>query len=778
MATNFNLKRGRAAQTAAALAFAWLPLNFAGASGGYTPPVGTCGFDRLTGGAIVDDPQSLFDLEPGSPPADATALAFAWGNRVVNFAGAAGGYRPQTSEVHFPPQYGRPLDFHGTAGGYTPPNYGGVRFGPAPKPSGTVDFATEAGGYYPPLALVDLPRDSTQQASWPPEPPPEIMRAYGLPWSRTEARSATLTVEWAAAPGKDTDRKAPWTEADDTDQHNTLDWSQFTHQDTNAALLWAEASEAADQHMGLLWGDPPGKANNTGAGWDESVQARDAWDALLWGDPPAKQDHDLLPWRHTRYHPEQRNTDVIGLYEPPRGDAVDFDLTGGHDFAGVSGGYSAPSGTVDFAGTSGAEPYPDGVGLVFEWGRLATAKLPGIETTDSSGRTDMPWGDGKPTPRTATLVWGEGNASDGSPFLPWDIEEPETEPDYPDEIPEQDTYTMSSSLTVTRVSDSEPIKVLSASAGLTMGDFAWRARLALADAQGLADVMPSGGSNQLVDIEINGFKVRCIVESWSRETVFGKTTWVASCRGQSAELDEPYFGKRDDLSTSSATAAQIATAELTGTGWTCNWPAGLDWTLDAGEWFYTDLTPIRAIARLAETIGAFVLPDPTAKTLNIVSRLPHKPSQWAVQTPDAVVYQAAVVRIGHQYEPRPEYDYIQVAGTQPSGPAGTAIAVEATKMGEPGTSPAPDIVDEFVTDSTVGQERARVELYNSGPRAIERRQWPILDPVGVRQPAELIRNVDEAGGWFGLVTDVQISGAWDGDGLKCWQNITQDRRGV
>lgn len=776
---NFNLKRGRTAQTAAALAFAWLPLNFAGTAGGYTPPVGTCGFDRLTGGAIVDDPQTLFDLEPGSPPADATALAFAWGNRVVNFAGTAGGYRPQTGEVHFPPQYGRPLDFHGAAGGYTPPNYGGVRFGPAPKPSGTVDFATEAGGYYPPLALVDLPRDSTQQASWPPEPSPEIMQAFYTPWANAKPMARDLLLASRNGLARDVGRKARWGAGVAQDQDNALTWSQIPGKDNHVTLVMGHAQQLVDQHTTAIWNDPETREASAEVVWKTSGEARDAWSALLWDDPPPRQNDDVLVWDHSRVHPLQRNTDVVGLYVPPAADAVDFDLTGGFDFHGVAGGYVPQHGTVNFTGTTGAEPLPLGVDLVFEWGRLATAKEPGAEATDSSPRTTFVWHNAMPCDRAVALAWGRGSPSDGSPFLPWEVEEPEgTDPDEPVTIPSQRTYTVNSSATVVRLPERTPVNILATGAGLRRGDIAWSGSIAVADQAGMDLIKPGPGGNYEAEIEINGQAIWVIVERFRFREVFEqdggtKRAWVADCRGISAELDDPYVVPRDYINTGTATAAQLAEAELAGTGWTITWPAGLDWPFAVGEFFYHQLTPLRAIKLLAATVGAFVRPSPDSKHLDIVSWLPWKPAQWAVQTPDAIVPQDIVVTIDRSYEPHPAYDQIQVTG----GTQG--VTVLATKAGTGGTNPEPNgIVDPFLLTTDVAQERARVELYRSGPYAMEPRQWPIIDPIGVRLPGELIRNVDEDINWYGLVDQIRLNGAWGSEGLACWMDITQERRDV
>lgn len=767
MAT-FRLQRGAPQLDSEALRLHWRAADLAGTSDPYTP---SSTLALLTGGVVVDDPQVTFDLQAGEPPSDPEAVLFSWGQAgavSLTLAGSSAPYAPQSGTLDLPRRVR--LFLAGSSAPYYPQRFrldlpgAGLR----------LDLAGSSGPYFPPLGDVGLPRDGSQQATYPPEPPPGVIQSVRVSWGAGVAREAPARLPHGDAPERDQRRRTPWGQGYQTAAPVEASWDDLERLNVAGVAAWQQAPPMMPAGAALPFGDPPAKGTTERMRWDESVAAADAWDRILWGDPPERERAAVAPWRASREHPLREP--LQPPYVPEPADAVNFDLAArppapqpapyvpGSTLAGSSAPY------VPSTALGGQRTTISGTGLLLEWQRFEQ-RLPGAEATDTDGRTVLAWGDAPQRDRSARLPWGRGGALDVAPFIPWIVEDPEQEPEEPDRIPEQETYTVNSTATVTRVSDGAVIEVLSITAGISAGEFAWRARLALADSDSLERVRPTGGGVVEVDIEINGWHLLALVESWSRETTFGQQTWVAQCRGVSAELDAPYFAPRDHLSTQNATAAQLAAEELAGTGWAIAWPANLDWPIDAGDWAYQQMTPIRAVNRLASAVGAHVLPASDGRTLNVLSRLPHKPADWGLQTPAAIIPQSPVVRIGHTYEPRPAYDAIQITG----GTQG--VTVDATKQGAAGHTPAPEIVDELVTESGMAQERARVELYSSGPRSVDRRQLPVMPPVGVRLPGELVRNDDTAGSWIGLVESVQVSAAWrQSDGLVVWQTLTQDRR--
>jgi len=422
-------------------------------------------------------------------------------------------------------------------------------------------------------------------------------------------------------------------------------------------------------------------------------------------------------------------------------------------------------------------PYGSGVELDAE--RVAAWQ----EGTPLDRATQTPWGSSEALDRGITVPLQHGIPLDRGVVVPWgpsqavppvqtviavEQEDAEDEIGPPDQVPELETYTVPSSVVVRRVSDQSLVQVISAAASYSMGDFAWSVQLAIADQASFDLIDPSNGAVE-IDIEINGRHVLALAERWNRQKVFGKSSWVIRGRGVSAELDEPYLPAADKLSTSLASAAQHATDELSGTGWSLNWLV-TDWNLDTGEYFYQQLSPIRAIAKLAATPGAWPRPESDARLLKIVSRLPFKPANWADNV-DVILPESAVIDISDDCQPRPEYNYVQISG----GTQG--VTVEATKSGTAGDEPAPDIVDEFLTDSSVvTQDRGRVELYGSGPSTTVVRQAPIIDSI-IPLPGEIVQNNDAGETWHGLCTAIAIRGAWvPGKGLQVWQDYTQERR--
>ena len=632
------------------------------------------------------------------------------------------------------------------------------------------NFYGTADAYYPPNESANFPHDGSVPPGLQQLPRPQFIVSAGMRWGTSSPRDASATAHWKDATPVDGSVAAAWRDAPaGQDTGLAMPWIQSVAQRAITAVPYtAPPASAADIELARGWITTPrtnvtADFNGSGVAYMPHVGTADF--LVFQSEATAI----AIDWEGES-EIDERSRAVDHVVSAPWGRGVATDRT-----------LSVPweqSPTVDRA-------------IRALWGdgdrrdaRLAIPWAPGDRVDRALA---MPWGAGQQldntlnapfadavaTDREVALPWGKGEPMDENPTLPWEIDDPEPGDGLPDTVPVQETYTVNSNCDVVRLPERTVINVLGASASIVMSDFTYSAEIIPADKAGMDLLNPSGGLKE-AEIDINGKKYRVIVERWRRRAIFDdqqgkRVAWVAQCRGITALLDAPYAQISSKLTTASATASQLAAAEVSGTGFSTTWSA-VDWTLAAGEFSYQELTPARVLQRIAATPGAFVLPAANAKSVEIKSRLQHNPEDWASETPDAVIPQSIVVDIDDDWEPRQAYNGVQISG----GTQGLKGTIK--KQGTAGDIKMPDIVDRLIVDSTVCQERGRVELYDSGNRALVRRQIPILEGLGVREPGELLQNDDDDGTWFGLVKSVSVNGRWTNNGLACWQNITQDRR--
>jgi hypothetical protein len=112
---------------------------------------------------------------------------------------------------------------------------------------------------------------------------------------------------------------------------------------------------------------------------------------------------------------------------------------------------------------------------------------------------------------------------------------------------------------------------------------------------------------------------------------------LASQTSLAAYLAEPYIAPRSRLEATARDAVQCAEGELYGHGgWTLDWNT-VDWLIAAGAFAYDAETPITAIKRIADAVGAVIQSHPSEKVLTVQPR--YKESSWhlATATPDVII---------------------------------------------------------------------------------------------------------------------------------------------
>lgn len=378
----------------------------------------------------------------------------------------------------------------------------------------------------------------------------------------------------------------------------------------------------------------------------------------------------------------------------------------------------------------------------------------------------LQWAIGTPTDQRRRLPWGAGSPRQRDITTPW-----ESEPDEPDPsviiVPPLRVYNVSNAISVVRLPERTPLHPLAVSASYDDESYAWRVQMTIYSAAEAALLAPAAAPKE-VEININGWLLIAAIESYSLDRRYRATTWTATGRSRQVYLDDPYERSRSYVSTGLASAQQLALAELPA-GWTLEWEIP-DWIVDAGQWSYDKLTPIGAIVRIASAAGALVQPHPSTQTLTVRSRYPDSPDDWSTATPYASVAEDLCTQIGAAYQAQAERNAVIVTG------GSQGVTVNATRLGTPGDDPLDTITDSLCTAIELGTERARVELDKTGNRIEQTLALPVMAPLGVVEPGELLEIVEAGGSWRGLVRSTQIAVARTDRGIDVGQTLQLERR--
>ena len=141
---------------------------------------------------------------------------------------------------------------------------------------------------------------------------------------------------------------------------------------------------------------------------------------------------------------------------------------------------------------------------------------------------------------------------------------------------------------------------------------------------------------------------------------------------------------------------------------------------------------------------------------------------------DSIIPAALVISLSANWRPEPEYNAVYVSGTH----AGVAVNVKRT--GTAGNEPAPDILEDWLTETQVNTERGRNELAKGGHQSITTLEIPLTDtstPPGLIEPGQLVEVQDvlngKSGNWRGLCLSTSISATGSQGGVT--QSIELER---
>jgi hypothetical protein len=574
-------------------------------------------------------------------------------------------------------------------------------------------------------------------------------------WGRAaSADRAVSAIAWDALRQVDRRAAARWRIAGVADRRATaVPWARVPTRDLQQAARWGVAGRLDAQASAQPWGWVPAKDLGVASGWDRTIQPRDLRLRLIYNPKPARKDVAVAAGhrRVNEYGPRFNAATALqdSLYVPGTG-ALVFEFGGRPYFPSTS-----PEVFFDF--------------------RYVPA-TPAIQPTDMR-RTRVRWQSARRLNLGRTLPWGKARAVDGVlTDLPY-VDYPGPVKPLPEPPPDPtilDTYMIANTVNLVALPSRTPIEAKNIKIGLDADSFSWTFSADIFTRAALELVQPDADGAGELELDINGWTWVVLVERYSRKRQFPAEAYTITGATRGQLLAAPYAPLRSGLNAAQINAAQAAEAELLNTGFTLSWTA-TDWTFPAGALSYQSQTAMQVIARMAETVGAVVLPARDSDHLDIVPRYPLPPWQWNdVDAPiTRVIPPAMMTDLGGEWTPQPAWNACYTSGTS----VGCSMLVR--RAGTAGDNPTPDVFDDWLTDQPANQARGTHELSKGGNIEIVSVTIPLFPfsddhGVGLILPAHLYRVPEETGAWVGLCLGVDISAEGTG-AVRVRQQIRLER---
>lgn len=458
------------------------------------------------------------------------------------------------------------------------------------------------------------------------------------------------------------------------------------------------------------WEQPTDYAPPRDAGTVQSARTS----VLNW-QPPPPQRIDLV------------QTETLNLqikpYSPPGAMVVDFELVPDGIFVEIE----PPTRSVD-----------------------AMPALPGWSLKEAlDGRTIHPW-DRKPRLNTEVE-------------FPHDAEpDPEPEPEEPPPEPEiKRAYLIMNASSIVEVSTGTPLEFQDLNLSLDIDSFSWAMTVTVLNRASMDLIRPSAAGPAEVDVTVNGYTWRMLIESYTVSGQFPTQTYTVKGVSRTQLLADPYAPKLTGRITAPTTRAQVMSQILMYTGFDVLPQSGLaDFTIPAGAWGWVDKTAAAVLAELADAQGCVLVPDREQDRLHLRHRYkqvgPWDYDSQPAEFVDAIVQDTMTLSYTGQWEPQPEVNSVVVSGIT------DGVFVNVIRTGTAGDKAADDIFDDLNVDSTQCRDRGLTALASGGDQEIVTLEVPLptSGAPGLIEPAQILEfrdSQDTSQSWRGMVLGVTVS---------------------
>lgn len=327
-------------------------------------------------------------------------------------------------------------------------------------------------------------------------------------------------------------------------------------------------------------------------------------------------------------------------------------------------------------------------------------------------------------------------------------------------------YLVINNLTMARVDDGRQLHPVSVNISADTDSWAWTLSATLAQQDAL-DIV-GGSFNQPVEVEvtINGYPLRFIIDRWRDDRAFNSYTITLGGMSKTGLLASRYSLPGSHIETNPRSAVQLVEQALP-VGWSSSWSLE-DWLVPAGAFSYANQTPMEVINRIAASAGGFVLSDLVDPTVHVRPIYKKAPWQLTLDDIDVSLPIDQFVTLGRELVESEAPNAVFVHGEQ-GGLLGRVYL-----DGSAGDRYAEMVVDSLMTDPIALRQRGVYELARQARYQRHSLQTVLAPDLGGLILPGHILEVRHPASHIGFVKGVSIAGQLINNALVVNQNITLD----
>ncbi|OED40218.1 hypothetical protein ACH42_17035 [Endozoicomonas sp. (ex Bugula neritina AB1)] len=595
-------------------------------------------------------------------------------------------------------------------------------------PEGNVDFTLEGAAY---LTTTNAVVNFSGKPSLIFIPPPAVVFTTGSQWDTGYNQQRYLSCHHETSLPVQTYRQQNSHQARVLEAAQLqLFWNQVPKMESRVSFSHgigqARSGQSSDQ-----WTQAAAKENHQQSQWDDSIKPQDDHTGDAWNQPPERDSHI------------NEGFQTVDLYGATRQ---------------KTSGYTLPQNPLNFVFREQEYTPNTQPAAWFSFGSIPPN--PAIQPRDN--HLNARFSSNQHQDEAIRLPWGFGQKArdeDVSSGYGGEAQPDITEKPEPQQPDIRESYLFMNTISAVVLPERTPIELPSIDISLDIDSFSWSLTGQLWGASSLAMIEPDQNGTKQIEVDINGWKWIFIIERYSTDRRFGNERYTIYGSSRSQLLAAPYAPLRSKSNTSNLNAKQAISEELANTGFSALYPdlndyKTPDWVIPAGSYSYQNETPMKVIAKVAGTAGSVIIPSRDSDEISIQPRYPSSPWKWDSATMDKIIPAALVISLSANWRPEPEYNAVYVSGTH------AGVAVNVKRAGTAGNEPAPDILEDWLTENQVNTERGRNELSKGGHQSITTLEIPLTDtstPPGLIEPGQLVEVQDITGNWRGLCLSVGIS---------------------
>ena len=531
----------------------------------------------------------------------------------------------------------------------------------------------------------------------------------------------------------------------------------------------------ANKHP-VSWGEVAQKQRDKQLSYGQPLAAQ-AFTMSAWQSPPHEQAACLMGWDDsiTQCYQNSHSRWQIPLSRDAKTDnpIVSVDVFGAIDWRPAA--YRCPEQPLSFV--LNADYQPPFEAIFFQFGQI----IPALRAIPINDYRLVVFEKNKPIDESNLTPWGFGknlrdhgiNSGYGGETDP---ENPAPEKPEPEQPQIKESYLQMNIITVVVLPERTPIEITNLNIALDLDSFSWAFAGVLIGDSSMTLVEPTADGMKEIEIDINGFVWRFMIERYSQETVFADERYTISGVSRTQLLAAPYAPLRSKSNDTPFNAKQAIVEELENSGFTMHYPDNSpyqlpDWVIPTGAFSYQNKTPMEVVVSIVKAAGGVIIPAMGSDRLVAQPRYPASPWLWDEAVMDCIIPASMVQRYSAQWQPEAVYNAVFVSGSE------IGVAVNVKRKGTAGDLPAPDIIEEMLTDTVVNIERGRNELSKSGAQSIITLTLGLTNTEtapGLVLPGMLVAFQDSrnpAANWRGLCLSCAITG----EGAKVNQTIEIER---